>query len=128
MPARRWDAGTIDSDHITFRVDSSPLLSHHLRVHLDASLADQDFACPARGNSGSSQDLLEPYALCGLGHWGGSWTDSESDSLGPASVWAEFADAAASWPSSASSSSTSGNCGASGGKSSNAFSPIRSRK
>jgi hypothetical protein len=68
MPPRRWDAGAIDSDHITFRVDSSPLLSNHLRVHLDASLADQDLACPARGDPGSSQDLLEAYALCGLGH------------------------------------------------------------
>jgi hypothetical protein len=68
MPTRRRDARAIDSDHITFRVDSSPLLSNDLRVHLDAPLADQDFACPARGNPGSSQDFLEAYALCGLGH------------------------------------------------------------
>jgi len=68
MPARRRDAGAIDSDHITFRVDSAALLGYHLRVHLDASLTDQDFACPARGNPGSGQDLLEAYALCGLDH------------------------------------------------------------
>jgi hypothetical protein len=68
MPTRRWDAGAIDSDHITFRVDSSPLLSDHLRVHLDASLADQGLARPARGDPGSGQNLLEAYALCGLDH------------------------------------------------------------
>jgi len=49
-------------------VDPSSLLSNHLRVDLDASLTDQDFARPARGNPGSGQDLLEAYALCGLDH------------------------------------------------------------
>jgi hypothetical protein len=68
MPPRRWDAGAIDSDHIPFRVDPSSLLSNHLRVDLDASLTDQDFARPARSNPGSGQDLLEAYALCGLSH------------------------------------------------------------
>jgi hypothetical protein len=68
MPARWRDARAVDSDHVTFRIDSSPLLKYNLRVDLDASLADQDFGCPARSNSGCGQDLLETYARCRLGH------------------------------------------------------------
>jgi hypothetical protein len=68
MPARRRDAGAVDSDHITFRVDPAALLSNHLGVDLDASLVDQDFACSARGDPGSGQDLLKAHARCGLGH------------------------------------------------------------
>ena len=41
MPARRRDAGAIDSDHITFRSTRGPV-SVTTSVHLDASLADQD--------------------------------------------------------------------------------------
>jgi hypothetical protein len=68
VPARWRDARAVDSDHITFRIDSSSLLEHNLRVDFDASLADKDFGCPARSNSGCGQDLLETYARRRLGH------------------------------------------------------------
>jgi hypothetical protein len=51
-----------------FRIDSSALLQHNLRVDLHASLTDEDFGCPTRGNSGCGQDLLETYSRRRLGH------------------------------------------------------------
>jgi hypothetical protein len=68
VPAWWRDTRAVDSDHIPFRIDSSPLLKNNLRVDLDASLADEDFGCPTRGNSGCGQNLLETYPGCRLGH------------------------------------------------------------
>jgi hypothetical protein len=68
VPARWRNAGAVNSDHIMFGIDSSALLQHNLRVDLHASLADEDFGCPTRGNSGCGQDLLETYSRRTLGH------------------------------------------------------------
>jgi hypothetical protein len=71
VPARWRNPGAVDTDDVTLGIDSSTLLDDDLGVDFDASLADEDLACPTRGNSSGSQNLLEAYALGRLGHWGG---------------------------------------------------------
>ena len=98
-------------------------------IHLDPTLVDHDFARPARGDSGLGQHLLQADARCRFGHGGGSgirvWRSLFRHQV---QCVRKLAAASASWPSSASSSSTSGRCGASGGRSSSVRMPIRSKK
>jgi hypothetical protein len=68
MPTGWRNAGAVDSDHISFRIDPAALLHNDLGIHFDAPLADQDFAGSTRGNAGLGEDLLEAYACCRFGH------------------------------------------------------------
>jgi hypothetical protein len=68
VPARRRDAGAVDPNDIAFRIDPSALLEDDLRVDLDTSLADQDFAGATGSDAGLGEDFLKSYALCRVGH------------------------------------------------------------
>jgi hypothetical protein len=72
MPARWWNARTVDSNDVSLGVDPAALLSDNFGIHFHTSIADQDFTRPARAYAGLGKHLLEAYAVCRLGHEGGS--------------------------------------------------------